>query len=128
TKTPHAKTARPLAVWPCAQDATSRVRTEIARRAIEHYSEPGDLVVDPLCTDPAVTVEAICRGRNAAVVIRDDLDARNLDQQLHTARRRGAAGNAVLLRGEPHELPRLLAQQADGLLRRGGERGVAVHP
>jgi hypothetical protein len=88
----------------------------------------GDIVIDPLCTDPAVAVEAICNGRNAAAVIGDDIDPRELAQQLRAARRRGATGNAVLLRGDARELPRLLAQHAGGFLRRGGNRGVVVHP
>src|SRR4051794_13431347 len=102
-------TARPLAVWPCAQDAADsacgnhRAPFEIARRAIETYSDPGDLVPDPLCTAPPlpVVLEAIQRQRNAAAVIgRDVDDFRDYDQRITAARADGAAGEAVLLRGD----------------------------
>jgi SAM-dependent methyltransferase len=106
------------------------VSFEIARRTIETYSQPGDLVLDPLCTKPQlpVVLEAIQQQRNAAAVIGHDADDfRDYDQRITAAR---ADGAAVLLRGDPTELPRLLAEQADGFLRRHRQldHGVAVHP
>lgn len=76
-------------------------------------------------------VEAIRQRRHAAAVIgHDPSDAHELEQRITDARHNGASGDAVLLRGDPSELPRLLAQQGQGLLRRqlpaAGE--VAVHP
>jgi hypothetical protein len=46
------------------------------------------------------------------------------------ARTHGASGEAVLLHGDPPELPRLLAAQADNLLRHQRQLppNVAVHP
>jgi modification methylase len=106
------------------------VSFEIARRTIETYSQPGDLVLDPLCTKPQlpVVLEAIQQQRNAAAVIGHDADDfRDYDQRITAAR---ADGAAVLLRGDPTELPRLLAEQADGFLRRHRhlDHGVVVHP
>jgi modification methylase len=118
---------RGRAVWPCAQDAADRVwgsrraPFEIARRAIETYSQPGDLVLDPLCDDPnlPVVLEAIRQQRHAAAVIGHDVgDLRELDKRVRAAHAGGAAGEALLLRGDPPELPRLLAEQAGSFLRR----------
>ena len=76
-------------------------------------------------------VEAIRQRRHAAAVIgHDPSDAHELEQRITDARHNRASGDAVLLRGDPSELPHLLAQQGQGLLRRqlraAGE--VAVHP
>ena len=76
-------------------------------------------------------VEAIRQRRHAAVVIgHDPSDAHELEQRITDARQQGASSDAVLLRGDPSELPSLLAQQGQGLLR-GQLRvagDVAVHP
>jgi modification methylase len=109
------------------------VRFAIARRAIASYSEPGDLVVDPLCTDPKlpVVLEALRQRRHGAAVIGHDVgELTELEKRVSAARARGAGGEAVLLRGDPPELPRLLAAQADNLLRHQRQLppNVGVHP
>jgi hypothetical protein len=64
----------PLAVWPCAQRTgqwqrqgrylpesnrhPAKMLPEIARRAIDFYSGPGDLVLDPMCGIATTLVEA----------------------------------------------------------------------
>ena len=69
----------PLAVWPVAQTtgqqqgsggfpapSTARPDTMVpalARRIIETYSAPGELVVDPLCGISATLVEGAALGR-----------------------------------------------------------------
>ena len=90
-------------------------------------------MIDPLCADLAapVLVEAIRQRRHAAVVIgHDPSDAHELEQRITDARQQGTSSDAVLLRGDPSELPRLLARQAEGLLRRQlrAAGDVAVHP
>lgn len=90
-------------------------------------------MIDPLCDDPAlpVLVEAIRQRRHAAVVIgHDPSDAHELEQRITHARQQGASSDAVLLRGDPSELPHLLAQQGQVLLRRQlrAAGDVAVHP
>jgi hypothetical protein len=78
-----------------------------------------------------VLVEAIRQRRHAAAVIgHDPSDAHELEQRITDARNEGARSDAVLLRGDPSELPHLLAQQGQGLLRRQlrGAGEVAVHP
>src|SRR5205823_7851201 len=71
----------PLSVWPAAQ-RTSRAQRAgrylpesmahpgkmlpaIARRAIETYTDPGDLVLDPMCGIGTTLVEAVHLGRDA---------------------------------------------------------------
>ena len=71
----------PLAVWPCAQRTgqwqrqgrylpesnrhPAKMLPEIARRAIDFYSSPGDLVLDPMCGIATTLVEAIHQRRQA---------------------------------------------------------------
>ncbi len=76
-------------------------------------------------------IEAIRQQRNAAAVIGHHPEhAREISQRIDDARQHGAQGVAVLLRGDPPELPRLLAEQAEGFLRRHRHagHGVCVHP
>jgi hypothetical protein len=76
-------------------------------------------------------LEAIRQERNAAGVIGDDVDDFcELDQRVQSAHADGAAGEGVLLRGDPPELPRLLAAQVGGFLRRHRHLhpAVGVHP
>ena len=76
-------------------------------------------------------VEAIRQQRRAAAVIgHDPSDAHELEQRITDARNQGASSDAVPLRGDPSELPHLLARQAKGLLRRQlrAAGDVAVHP
>jgi len=78
-----------------------------------------------------VLVEAIRQRRHAAAVIgHDPSDTHELEQRITDARNQGAPSDAVLLRGDPSELPHLLARQAKGLLRRKlrAAGDVAVHP
>jgi hypothetical protein len=78
-----------------------------------------------------VLVEAIRQRRHAAAVIgHDPSDAHELEQRITDARNQGASSDAVLLRGDPSELPHLLAQQGQGLLRRQlrAAGDVVVHP
>ncbi|MHB8438532.1 MAG: TRM11 family SAM-dependent methyltransferase [Acidimicrobiales bacterium] len=89
----------PLALWPVGQTSAQRQRAgrylpatsahpakmlpNLARRIIEEYSEPGDLVVDPMCGIGTTLAEAAVIGRRAtgieseqrwATVAEDNLD------------------------------------------------------
>jgi hypothetical protein len=107
----------PLTVWPCAQPnehapCPSRATVQVARRAIALYSDPDALVLDPFCDDSSATVpiEAIRQGRNAAAVVgHDPTHALQIRMHIEAARRCGARGEAILLPGDPPELPQLLA-------------------
>ena len=76
-------------------------------------------------------LEAIRQERNAAAVIGHDVeDWVELGQRIYATRTPGALAEAVLLQGDPPELPRLLAEQAQGFLRRHrlADPRVDVHP
>lgn len=123
----------PLAVWPCAQRTSQWQRHKryvaesnrhpgkmlpaIARRAVEQYSEPGELVVDPMCGIGKTLVEASDLGRRAVGV---ELEARwaklattNLD---HVHAGRPTRSLALVAEGDARELARLLTVQAGRLL------------
>jgi modification methylase len=78
---PASSAPLPLSVWPTAQQPAASQRTgrylpgstahpakmlpAIARQAIAAYSQPGDLVLDPMCGIGTTLVEAIHLGRDA---------------------------------------------------------------
>ena len=118
----------PLAVWPVAQTTAQWQRAgrylpavtahpgkmlpELARRIITEYSDPGDLVVDPLAGIGTTIVEATLLDRRAVGV---ELEARwtatardNLDHMLDPARR----GLAEIRQGDARRLPELLGERA----------------
>ncbi len=129
----------PLAVWPCAQEPAAsywhnrRLPGEIARRAIELYSDPGDIVLDPLCEDATALIEAIQHDRNAlGVAGHDPLHNATIIDSIVRAGEAGATGQASLLyEGDPPEIPTLLAQQGEWFLKRHGRRSceqATPHP
>ena len=85
--------AVPLAVWPVAQTTAQQQRAgrhydrgctahpakmlpDLARRIIDTYSNPGDLVVDPMCGIGTTIIEAAGAGRRAVGL---ELEARWAD-------------------------------------------------
>lgn len=122
--------ALPLAVWPCAQRTSQwqryrrylpesnrhpgKMLPALARHAIETYSDPGELVLDPMCGIATTLVEAIHTGRHALGV---ELEARwmNLAQaNVEHARQQGAVGTASVLQGDARRLAALLDTAACG--------------
>src|SRR3954452_13614487 len=93
---------------------------ELARRAISAYSDPGDLVVDPMCGIGTTLVEAIHLGRNALGIELERRWASLATANLAHARELGATGNAGGVEGDASELPRLLTRNARRLLRSSG--------
>ena len=101
----------------------------LARRAIESYSEPGDLVVDPMCGIGTTLVEASDLGRRAVGVELEQRWARlasaNLDH-VHADSRKRSLGHVA--EGDARELQSLLTLQARMLLDpepRPGVRAIA---
>jgi modification methylase len=90
---------------------------ELARRAISAYSDPGDLVVDPMCGIGTTLVEAIHLGRNALGIELERRWASLATANLVHAREQGATGNAGVVEGDASALPRLLTRNARHLLR-----------
>jgi SAM-dependent methyltransferase len=128
-----------LAVWPCAQRSCREQRSgryvaasscrpgellpALARRVINTYSDPGDLVVDPNCASGVALAEAVRLDRDAIGVEADricaDVAARNIEK----ARSDGAPGRARVLVGDGRDLPRVLARrEARELVAPPGER------
>ena len=90
---------------------------ELARRAISAYTEPGQLVVDPMCGIGTTLVEAIHLDRIALGIELERRWASLASANLAHAREQGACGGlAGVLEGDARQLPRLLT--------RAGRRGA----
>jgi len=89
---------------------------ELARRAISAYSEPGQLVVDPMCGIGTTLVEAIHLDRNALGIELERRWASLASANLAHARDQGTPGRAGVIEGDARQLPRLLT--------RAGHRGA----
>jgi SAM-dependent methyltransferase len=136
---PQTSSSVPLAVWPCAQRSCREQRQDrylpssscrpgellpaLARRAIDTYSDPGDLVVDPCCASGTTLVEAVRLDRDALGVEADYSCADIAAQNVEKARSDGAPGRARVLVGDGRDLPRVLARRdARELVAPPGER------
>ncbi len=113
-----------LSVWPTAQrDARAQRRGRyvpastahpakmlpaIAATAIRRYTEPGDLVADPMCGIGTTLVEAVHLGRDGLGIEYEERWAGLAAANVACARRQGAAGTAEVIRGDARLLPRLL--------------------
>jgi modification methylase len=113
-----------LSVWPTAQrDARSQRRGRylpesvahpakmlpaIAAIAITRYTEPGDLVADPMCGIGTTLVEAIHLGREGLGIEYENRWAGLAAANVAHARRQGATGTAQVIRGDARRLPALL--------------------
>jgi modification methylase len=118
----------PLAVWPCAQRTSqwqrhgrylpesnrhpAKTLPELARRAIETYSRPGDLVLDPMCGIGTTLVEAAHLDRRAIGIEVEPRWAKLAEANIAHAKDQGAPGSARVLPGDAREQPRLLAREA----------------
>ncbi len=120
----------PLSVWPVAQTShraqrigrylpcsaahPARMLPALARYAIERYSTPGGLVVDPLCGIGTTLVEAVHLGRDALGVELEPRWAELAERNLAHAMGHGARGVGAVTHGDARQLVRLLAGQLDG--------------
>jgi SAM-dependent methyltransferase len=93
---------------------------ELARRAISAYSEPGQLVVDPMCGIGTTLVEAIHLDRDALGVELERRWASLATANLARARDQGARGRAGVVAGDARQLPRLLTGAGRRVLRSSG--------
>jgi modification methylase len=120
----------PLAIWPCAQTTgqwqrhgrylressrhPGKMLPALARRAVETFSDPGALVLDPMCGIGTTLVEASQLGRRAIGIELEprwaDLARANLAQ--HPSRNR----KARVLGGDARRAPQLLKRHARGAL------------
>jgi modification methylase len=120
----------PLSVWATAQrDARAqrqgrylpesiahpgKMLPAIAAAAIRRYTEPGDLVADPMCGIGTTLVEAAWLGRDGFGVEYEARWARIAAANVACARRHGAAGRAEVIRGDALRLPALLPPRFAG--------------
>ncbi len=119
-----------LSVWPTAQrDARSQRRGRylpastahpakmlpaIAATAITRYTQPGDLVADPMCGIGTTLVEAVHLGRDGLGIEYEEHWAGIAAANVAHARRQGAAGNAEVIRGDARQLAALLPSGTAG--------------
>ena len=80
----------------------------IAATAIARYTEPGDLVADPMCGIGTTLVEAVHLGRDGLGIEYEHRWAGIAAANIGHARRHGAAGTAEVIRGDARQLPSLL--------------------
>jgi modification methylase len=85
----------------------------LARKAIETYSEPGDLVLDPMCGIGTTLVEAIHTGRQALGVELEPRWVKLARANIKHANHQGAASAAHVITGDARRLPRLLTTRPE---------------
>jgi modification methylase len=111
----------PLALWPCAQRTSQwqrhgrflpesnrhpgKMLPEIARRVIAAYSDPDDLVLDPMCGIATTLVEAI-QDRRATGLELEPRWASLARKNIAHARSQGAAGQGLVLQDDARRLGR----------------------
>jgi modification methylase len=142
---PEPKTSDlPLAVWACAQKTSQwqrhhrylpesnrhpgKMLPALARQAILSYSDPGDLVVDPMCGIGTTLVEAIHTGRRAVGIELEQRWAKLAAANIEHALKQGATGSAHVIRGDARNLPALLAKQAQPFLKDERDASVRLAP
>src|SRR6266511_1660681 len=119
----------PLSVWPVAQTShraqrigrylpcsaahPARMLPALARHAIERYTQPGELVIDPMCGIGTTLVEAVHLGRHAVGVELEPRWVELAERNLARAMGDGAPGIGTVAAGDARQLPRLLAGQLD---------------
>ena len=88
--------------------ASAKMLPAIARQAIAAYSQPGDLVLDPMCGIGTTLVEAIHLGRDAFGVELESRWANLASANIAHACRRGATGTATVVTGDARHLAHLV--------------------
>lgn len=120
----------PLSVWPVAQVTAQRQRAgrylpqsgthparmlpALAQRAIETYSQIGDVVLDPMCGAGTTLVEAMHLGRRAFGVELEPRWAELSRANITHAKAQGAPGLADVVTGDARELTSLVPAKLRG--------------
>jgi DNA modification methylase len=86
----------------------------LARRAIESYCDPGDLILDPMCGIGTTLVEAIHTGRHAIGVELEPRWAKLARANIEHAHHQGASSPAHVIEGDARQAPRLLTETQHG--------------
>ena len=122
----------PLSVWPTAQRIARAQRAgryveisghhpakmlpAIAARAIATYTEPGDLVVDPMGGIGSTLVEAVHLGRDAIGVEYEPQWAELARANIAYARTQGATGHGEVVCGDARHLAGVVDPAVRGLV------------
>jgi len=86
----------------------------IAAHAITDYTEPGDLVLDPMCGIGTSLIEAVHAGRDAVGVEYEPPWAQLARRNLHHARAQGATGHGTVHQGDARQISSLLDPELAG--------------
>lgn len=103
----------------------------IAAHAIAVYTEPGDLVLDPMCGVGTTLVEAVRAGRHAIGVDLEPAFTAVAAANLRLAADHGATGQGRVITGDSTSLARLLApdlREAAALVLTSPPYGPVTHP
>lgn len=87
---------------------------ELAREAVRRYTQPGELVLDPMCGIGTTLVEAIHLGRHAVGVELEPRWAGLAAANIVHAESQGATGAAVALQGDARQVGRGLLNRYRG--------------
>jgi len=86
----------------------------IAAHAITDYTQPGEVVLDPMCGIGTTLVEAVHLGRDAVGVEYEPPWAQFARRNLHHARSQGATGHGTVHQGDARHLATLLDPELAG--------------
>jgi len=120
----------PLSVWPCAQQPAriqrrdryvaesaahpGKMLPELARRAIEAFSQPRDIVLDPMCGIGTSLVEAVHLDRDAIGVEYEPRWAALAEGNVALAEALGATGRGSVWLGDARQMQSLLPRTLHG--------------
>ncbi|MFI5590083.1 TRM11 family SAM-dependent methyltransferase [Amycolatopsis sp. NPDC051758] len=120
----------PVSVWATAQTSPAAQRKgryvpestahpakmlpAVAAHAIEHYTRPGEVVLDPMCGIGTTLVEAIDLGRRAVGVEYEPHWVDVTRTNLEFARERGYDHDGQVVRGDARQLAKLLPERYVG--------------
>ncbi|MET8355187.1 DNA methyltransferase [Micromonospora sp. NPDC005206] len=92
----------------------ARMLPAIAAHAVHAYTQPGDLILDPMCGIGTTLVEAAHAGRDAIGVEYESRWSDIADANVTHAHQQGATGRASVLRGDATRLRSLLPAALTG--------------
>jgi modification methylase len=117
----------PLSVWACAQQPAATQRRgrylpsatahpakmlpALAATAISSYTQPGDLVLDPMCGIGTTLVEAVHLGRDAIGIECEPRWANLARANLEVAQEHGATGTGAVITGDSRRASALITDE-----------------
>lgn len=99
---------------PASAKHPARMLPAIAAHAVHTYTQPGDLVLDPMCGIGTTLVEAIHAGRDAIGTEYESRWSDIADANITHAHTHGATGRASVIRGDATRLTALLPAALHG--------------